>query len=109
RVLVIQSTYRGRWGRFWLRQRGLVWGRLAFAVARLAGAVRHSSCPLIPRRGFTRPELWQLFEEAGFVLRTWEPAEWWGLNISRDLFVLEPRRPLQMSPSSSRHAMKSIG
>jgi ubiquinone/menaquinone biosynthesis C-methylase UbiE len=88
RVVVIQSTYQGRWGRICLALREFFWGRVAFHVARLAGAVRAAPCPLRPRRCFTRDELRQVFTQAGLTVSAWEPNEWRGMQISRDLIVL---------------------
>ncbi len=107
RVLVLQSTYRGHWGCLCLAFREFVWGRIAFHVARLAQVIRPQACPLVPRRYFTREELQRTFEHFGFRVVSWEPDEWYGLNVSRDLYVLESTRVLEAigtprpSPSSS--------
>ena len=92
-VIVLQSTYHGGWGRTVLTLREFVWGRLALRVATTLRVVRPVECPLRPRRCFTRPELLQLFEEAGLVVVKTEPAEWPGLCVSRDLYVLMARNP----------------
>jgi ubiquinone/menaquinone biosynthesis C-methylase UbiE len=107
RVLVVQSTYRGNWGCFWLVLRELVWGRLAFFAARLAGIIPPQPCPLIPRRQFTREELRSTFDRFGFRVTSWEPDEWQGMNVSRDLFVLEATTAPRRSPLSSRPETKS--
>lgn len=88
-VLVIQSTYRSRWGHLCLSIRELIWGRAAFCVARVSGVLGATSCPLRTRQFFTRKELRRAFEQAGLIVLTWEPSEWWGMHISRDLYVLE--------------------
>jgi SAM-dependent methyltransferase len=88
-VIVLQSTYHGRWGRMVLSMREFVWGRLALRVAAAWRIVRPVECPLLPRRYFTRSELQRLFEEAGLVIMKTEPAKWPGLSVSRDLFLLE--------------------
>jgi SAM-dependent methyltransferase len=108
-VLVIQSTYRGDWGRICLAAREFVWGRAAFCVARLAPVVRPQSCPLHPRTMFTQERLARLFGQAGYSIRTWESQAWHGMNISRDLYLLEPTHAPWMFPSSSLPAMKSAG
>jgi SAM-dependent methyltransferase len=89
-VIVVQSTYRGWWGRSVLAIREFFWGRLALRLALFVGLVRPVECPLKPRRHFKASELIRLFEEAGLVVVTSIPAEWWGLCVSRDLFVLKP-------------------
>lgn len=91
RVLVMQSTYQGGWGRLCLDFRELIWGRFAFHISRLVRAIPEQPCPLRPQTALTREELRRLFEEAGFCIQTWEPQAWWGMNVSRDLYVLETR------------------
>lgn len=109
RVLVIQSTYRGLWGRLCLNVRGMIWGPVAFLVARLVGMLKGGSCPLISRTLFSREELSRVFQQAGLTVQHWEPQEWWGLMISRDLYVLEISPRPVICPSSSPPAMKSVG
>ena len=87
-LLVLQSTYIGRWGYFWLWARELLWGRGAFVAARFAGVIRCQDCPLMPRTFFTRESLLALFREAELNIAEHEVRKWWGLGISRDLFVL---------------------
>lgn len=93
-VIVVQSIYRGWWGRTVLGLREFVWGRLALRVAVGLGVLPPVECPLSPRRYFTRLELHRLFEAAGLVIVKSEPAEWFGLCVSRDLFVLESKANL---------------
>lgn len=88
-VIVLQSTYSGAWGLFVLRLREFVWGRLAFEMAVFLRLIQDGDCPLSPRRFYTRPELLDEFQRAGFIVRSIHPANWPGLNVSRDLFVLE--------------------
>ncbi len=92
RVLLIQSTCQGRWGRMWLRLREFCWGPLAFHVAGFVGAIRGQPCPLNARRQFSLDELRTLFQQSGFRICHWQPRPWPGLRVSRDLFVLEPIR-----------------
>ena len=91
-VIVLQSVCRGWWGRTVLSLREFVWGRLALRVAGCLCVVRPVECPLRPRRCFTRPELHRLFESAGLVVVKSEHAEWLGLCVSRDLYVLESKK-----------------
>lgn len=109
RVLVIQSTYRGPWGRLWLNVRGMIWGPVAYIVARWVGILKGGSCPLISRTLFSRHELTRIFQQAGLTVRHWEPQEWRGLMISRDLYVLEVSPQPAICPSSSPPAMKNAG
>ncbi|HEV3340827.1 MAG TPA: methyltransferase domain-containing protein [Pirellulales bacterium] len=117
-ILLIQSTYRGAWGKRWLRLREWIYGRLSLDIARrtgvLASVLGGDSCPLTPRRFFSRAQLRQTLEEAGLIIHHFFPSEWPGLSISRDLYVLRSTvlPPLASSPtfpSSSPPATKSVG
>jgi hypothetical protein len=90
-VIVLQSTYSGALGLFVLRLREFVWGRLAFQIAVFMRLVQDGDCPLHPRRFYTRPELLDEFQRAGLIVRSIHPSSWLGLNVSRDLFILEPK------------------
>jgi hypothetical protein len=92
-VIVLQSTYSGAWGLCVLRLREFFWGRAAHALAALFRLVCRSDSPLVPRRFYTRAELVEEFRQAGFAVRTVLPANWPGLSVSRDLFVLEALQP----------------
>jgi len=91
-VIVVQSVYRGWWGRTVLGIREFFLGRLALRVAGYLRLVQPVEGLLQPRRSFTRQELQRLFESAGLVVLKSEPAEWPGLCVSRDLYVLESRK-----------------
>jgi hypothetical protein len=113
-VIVIQSTYHGPWGRVWLNLREWIWGPLAFAVARCCGVIRGLSCPLKSQTLYSRQELAHLFQQAGLTIQHQEPSEWWGLRISRDLYLLQanlrlPETPPATSQSSFRPEMKNSG
>jgi hypothetical protein len=88
-VLVLQSTYTGTLGLFVLKCREFFWGRLAFHLAVMTRLVSRGECPVLPRRYFTRQELLDVFRQSGFVVRAIDELNWPGLNVSRDLFVLE--------------------
>lgn len=92
-VIVVQSTYAGRLGRFVLRIREFLWGRFAFHVAASLKLVRPIHCPLHPRRCFTHRELLDEFHRAGFIVRCFQRSNWPVVNVSRDLFVLESIKP----------------
>lgn len=89
-IVVIQSTYRTAWGRAWLCCRGVIWGQFAYQMACLAGILKGPACSLTRRQLYTREDLRSLFQMAGLRVIHFEPSEWPGLMISRDLFVLEP-------------------
>lgn len=109
RVLVIQSTYHGSWGYFWLSLRDFVWGPVAYCVARFAGIVKGQSCSLKSRTLFTRTQMTQLFQQAGLKVIHDQPENWPGLSISRDLYVLEHASTTSISQSSSPLETKSVG
>ena len=88
-LLIIQSTYRGQLGRFVLAIREFFWGRFALYVATVAGLIQPVKCRLKPRHVFTRFELSELFARVGLIVVERVPAEWLGLGVSRDLFVLK--------------------
>jgi hypothetical protein len=88
-VIVLQSTYTGPLGLLVLRLREFLWGKVAFHLAVLLRLIGRASCPLRPRRFFTRRELLEEFQRSGFVVRTIHSSSWPVLNVSRDLFVLE--------------------
>lgn len=92
-LILVQSTYVGWWGRMVLIVREFIWGRLAFRVACIFGIVSNTKNSLQPSHYFTRQDLVRLFESVGLKIIKSEPSEWLGLNISRDLYVLEASRP----------------
>lgn len=69
RVLVIQSTYRGRLGLAVLKLREFLMGRFAFLLARLTRFIGRVPCPLKPRRYWTRESLVAAGLAAGLTLR----------------------------------------
>ncbi|MEI8019916.1 MAG: methyltransferase domain-containing protein [Schlesneria sp.] len=87
-LLIIQSTYQGRLGRFLLSIREFFWGRFALRLAIMAGLVRPGHCSLQTRRDFTRLELTELFTRTGLEVVEVVPRNWSRLGVSRDLFVL---------------------
>jgi hypothetical protein len=92
-VIILQSTYHGWLGRIALGVRECLWGRFAFRLAVLARVISSKVCPLKPRRYFTRAELRELILSVGFNVLAMEPAEWFGLEVSRDLFIVESSEP----------------
>jgi SAM-dependent methyltransferase len=89
RVLVLQSSPRGRVGRIALRLRGWVQGRVAFRLCATLRLIPSSPSPLRPRRMLSRERVGELADEVGLKLArvVSEPGSL-GL-VSRDLFVLE--------------------
>jgi SAM-dependent methyltransferase len=99
-VLLVQTTYRGPWGRAFLTLRGFVQGRLSFRLCRALGLIPPVHDALRPLRVFSRERLEALVGEAGLVLRRLEP-EPGRTSSSRDLLVLD--RP-PASPGRTRPA-----
>jgi len=95
RVLVLQSTCRGRWGRVALRARNWLQGPIAFGACRTLGLIPPARSPLLARRLFSRDQLEAVVAEAGLILERVEPEPGSG-SISRDLLVLD--RPATGSP-----------
>jgi hypothetical protein len=88
-VIILQSTYTGALGLFVLRLRECFWGKVTFHLAVFIKLICYDDWPLRPRRFFTRRELLEEFHRCGFVVRKIHQSRWPGLNVSRDLFVLE--------------------
>lgn len=88
-ILVLQSTYRGRFGRATLGANEFLWGPAAFVVARCAGLIGAARFTLGARRLFTRAELRDLFGRAGLRVRAWHDQPWPIAPVSYDLFILE--------------------
>ena len=89
-IIVVQSTYRSRLGDLVLSVREFIWGRFAFAFAIFFRIVKPVDCPLWARRRLTREDLTKLFADAKLRVKYFQAADWAGLGISRDLFLLEP-------------------
>jgi hypothetical protein len=87
-IIVIQSTYTGKFGLCVLRIREFFWGKMAFHLAAFLRLVHRGDCPLRPLRFLTRGELLEEFHRSGLVVRQIHESRWPGLNVSRDLFVL---------------------
>ncbi len=89
RMIILQSTYLGRFGLLLLRGRELLQGRLAFYLARLLKGIPNVPCPMYPRRYFTRNELERVIEQAGFRVIFHPPRSRAWCPLCRDLYVLE--------------------
>jgi SAM-dependent methyltransferase len=89
RVLVLQSSPRGRTGRIALRLRGWVQGRLAFRLCATLRLIPPSPTPLRRRRLLSRERVGDLATEAGLRLARVVPEPGFLGQVSRDLFVLE--------------------
>ena len=90
RLILIQSTYAGSLARFVLRLREFLTGELAFKFARILNLIDDCHCSLKALYYFTRVELQEIIHQAGFVIRHFEQANWFGLSLSYDLYILEP-------------------
>ena len=89
RVLVLQSSPRGRAGRLALRLRGGVQGRLAFRLCATLRLIPPAPSALRKRRLLTRQWVGDLAHEAGLRLAQVVPEPGLLGLVSRDLFVLE--------------------
>ena len=91
-VLLIQSTYDGPWGRFFLLVRAWVQGRLSFWLCRALGLIPPVPDPLRARRMFSREHLETIVGHSGLLLRRLEPEHDLAARTSRDLLVLDRAR-----------------
>jgi SAM-dependent methyltransferase len=89
RVLVLQSSPRGRAGRIALRLRSWAQGRVAFRLCAALRLIPRSQTPLRPRRMLSRERVGELADEAGLKLARVVPEPGLLGLVSRDLFVLE--------------------
>ena len=101
-VVVLQSTYEGRLAHAALKLREFFFGRFGFYLARLAGLVSASDCPLSPTRCFTRHELLELVRDAGFEVLAAESESSLLVNVRRDLLILTREYPLTQSRDDAR-------
>ena len=90
RVIVLQSSFQGAFGRLILGIREFFWGPVALAVARRFGLVEQFESSLVTRRHYTRSDLTDLFAKAGLAVERCDPDPWTGTGVSRDLYVLRP-------------------
>ncbi len=88
RVIVVQTTYRGAFGRALLRGRGWIQGPAAFRLCRAIGLVPAVKNSMESRRVFTRSEVRAIAEEAGLRVDRLESETDAAMWISRDLLIL---------------------
>jgi SAM-dependent methyltransferase len=96
RVLVLQSSPRGRAGRIALRLRGWIQAPLAFRLSAGLHLIPPAPMPLHRRRLLSRERVGDLADEAGLKLTRVIPEPGLFGLVSRDLFVL--KRPPQVTP-----------
>lgn len=89
RVVVLQSSPRGRAGRVALGLRGWVQGRVAFRLCGILRLIPPAPSPLRRRRLLSRERMGDLAEQAGLTLARVVPEPGWLGLVSRDLLVLE--------------------
>ncbi len=107
RVLVLQSSPRGRAGRIALRLRSWVQGRVAFRLCAILRLIPTSPTPLRPRRTLSREQVGELAGEAGLKLARLVPEPGLLGLVSRDLFVLEgPPHGIGLAASTPRPGTK---
>lgn len=101
RVLVLQSSPRGRSGRATLWLRGWIQGRVAFWVCATLRLIPPSPTPLQRRSLLSRERVSALADEAGLKLARVVPEPSLLGLVSRDLFVLEgPPQDLGLTAST---------
>jgi len=93
RVMVLQSTYSGNIGRSILSARDFVTGRFAFFLAGVFRLVSARTCPLRPKRFFTRQSLEEVLTSSGFQVRAIRRFDAVNIWVIRELFLLEPMTP----------------
>lgn len=86
-VLVLQSTYRNRWGKCVFRIQEAVFGPLAFYLARLVRLVPHEECSVNPVRYFCSDDVVDLLNDCGLYVRHQQSHSNWLLGTGSDLFV----------------------
>jgi SAM-dependent methyltransferase len=89
RVLVLQSSPRGRAGQLALWVRGWLQGRLAFRICSILRLIPPSPSPLRQRRLLSRERVGDLADESGLTLARVVPESGLLGLVSRDLFVLD--------------------
>ena len=89
RVLVLQSSPRGRAGQLALRLRSWVQGPLAFRLCAMLRLIPPARAPLRSRRMLSREQVGELAGLAGLKLARVVPEPGLLGLVSRDLFVLE--------------------
>lgn len=87
-VLVIQSTHEGPLAGGALRVNELLWGPVAWGVARAAGWVKPGSFALSPRRFFRDEALRRVIAEAGLAVRGRDERRWRIRGVRSDLWRL---------------------
>ncbi len=95
RVLILQSSPRGRAGRIALLLRSWVQGRVAFRLCATLRLIPPSPSPLRRQRMLSRERVGELADEVGLKLARVVPEPGLLSLVSRDLFVLEgpPQEP----------------
>lgn len=72
-MIVLQSTFHRRWGRWYFRFQEAIWGPVAFHLAKLAGLVTAKICPVKPRRYFRPQDVTELLLQNGFQVDRMHP------------------------------------
>jgi SAM-dependent methyltransferase len=98
RVLVLQSSPRGRAGRIALLLRSWIQGPVAFRLCATLRLIPTSPTPLRPRRTLSRERVGELADQAGLRLARVVPEPGLLGLVSRDLFVLECPRVAASTP-----------
>lgn len=86
-ILVLQSTYRNRWGKCVFRIQEAVFGPLAFYVARFAGLIPNEKCSVKPVRFFRSDRVVDLLNLWGLQVCHQQSNSHWLLGTGSDLLV----------------------
>lgn len=90
KLLLLQSTYSGLYGRSILALREAVQGRLSCHIAQQVGFVNKAVCSMNAPHLYSRSEMRATISASGWRETNCFPHSWRGAGVSRDLFVLEP-------------------
>lgn len=86
-VIVLQSTYQNRWGKFTLRIQEALFGPIAFYLAVLFCLVVRQKCAVKPVRFFQATDVVDLLTACGLKVCRHEVCSNWLLGTGSDLFV----------------------
>lgn len=88
-VIVLQSTYRNRWGKFTFLIQEAVFGPIAFYLAALLRLIANEKCSVKPVRYFRADDVVDLLTQCGLRVRQHEAFTNWLLGTGLDLFLCE--------------------
>ena len=86
-ILVVQSTYRNRWGKCVFRIQEALFGPLAFYLARLFRLIAQGKCSVKPIRYLQANDVVELLNRIGVHICDHQSDSNWLLGTGTDLFV----------------------